>query len=91
MESTPGLAPKEEVPREHLHSERSREYFGYVAMPWFQDDLRIVRPKFEARRADLPYVLPMLVLVAELSLATGNKGQQTVAAQKEGSSEPSTL
>ncbi len=33
----------------------------------------------------------MLVLVAEQSLVTGDEGQQTVAAQKEGSSEPSTL
>ncbi len=35
----------------HLRSEQSREHFGYVAMSWFQDDLRIVRPEFEARRA----------------------------------------
>ncbi len=31
----------------------------------------------------------MLVLVAERSLASGDEGQQTVAAQKEGSSDPS--
>ncbi len=36
--------------------------------------------------ADLPYVLPILVLVAERSLASGDRGQQTVAAQNEGGS-----
>ncbi len=81
----------------HLRSERSREHFRYVAMPWFQDDLRIVRPEFRGRKgwmiapADLPYVLPMLVLVAEQPLAPGDEDQQAVAAQKEGFSEPSTL
>ncbi len=37
--------------------------------------------------ADLPYILMMLMLVAEQSLASGDEGQQTVTAQKKGSSE----
>ncbi len=68
-------------------------------MPWFQKDLRTHNDSAQIRGkngrliapAELPYALTMLVLVAELSLTPGYEGQQTVASQKEGSWEPSTL
>ncbi len=44
----------------------------------------------EKHQCDLPYALPMLTPIAEQFLASGDEGQWTVAAQRKGSSEPST-
>ncbi len=74
-----------------LRRDRNR----YVTIPWFRDDLRVVRPEFQASRANrehlqVSYSLkPTLVLVAEQFSATVTEGSQTVAAQKEGPSGPS--
>ncbi len=50
VDSTPGLVFQKKKCWESYHqrSEQNWEHFGYVAIPWFQDDLRIIRPKFEA-------------------------------------------
>ncbi len=38
--------------RYDLGSERSGEHLRYITKPWFQDDLGVVRPKFQASRVD---------------------------------------
>ncbi len=35
-----------------LSSERSGKYLRYVTMLWFQDDLGVIGPKFQAGRAN---------------------------------------
>ncbi len=35
-----------------LGSERSGEHLRFITQPWFQDDLVVVRPEFQARRGD---------------------------------------
>ncbi len=35
-----------------LGSERSGEHLRYITKPWFQDDLGVVRPEFQANRVD---------------------------------------
>ncbi len=36
--------------RYNLGSERSGEHLRYITQPWFQDDLGVVRPEFQASR-----------------------------------------
>ncbi len=38
--------------RYDLGSEWSGEHLGYITQPWFQDDLGVVRPEFQASRVD---------------------------------------
>ncbi len=38
--------------RYDLGSERSGEHLRYITQPWFQDDLGVVRPGFQASRVD---------------------------------------
>ncbi len=38
--------------RYDLGSERSGEYLRYITQPWFQDDLGVVRPEFQASWVD---------------------------------------
>ncbi len=38
--------------RYDLGSERSGEHLRYITQPWFQDDLGVVRSKFQASRVD---------------------------------------
>ncbi len=38
--------------RYDLGSERSGEHLRYITQPWFQDDLGVVRPEFQASRVD---------------------------------------
>ncbi len=38
--------------RFNLGSERSGEHLMYITQPWFQDDLGVVRPEFQASRID---------------------------------------
>ncbi len=38
--------------RYDLGSEQSWEHLRYITQPWFQDDLGVVRPEFQASRVD---------------------------------------
>ncbi len=38
--------------RDDLSSELSGKHFGLITMPWFQDDLGVVGPEFQAGRAN---------------------------------------
>ncbi len=49
------LAARRGGKREKLYdlgSERSGEHLRYITQPWFQDDLGVVRPEFQASRVD---------------------------------------